>query len=236
MACVNGQVWNMTTQPPTRISDGVGVSSRFGPNGYDLFALDHTGNTMFHHHGELTQRGRFVLSNESTTWNSPEAMASNDAIETLNFEAKRFATRQSEHAVCVWNVDDTTQPLHELQHDLQGVRHITLSPDGKLLLIISQPVSIVWDMEESPPREYKLQLEGAAQNAFFTQDGKRLLVAEGNGVGIYDWVHNREVRRLKYPGSVRQIIPHPDQRHLFTVNGNGTIYVLRLPELTPSSP
>ena len=69
------------------------------------------------------------------------------------------------------------------------------------------------------------------QNAFFTTDNKLLVVADFNGVGIYDWAADCEVRRLKYPGTVRQVIPHPDGRHLVTVNGNGTVYILRLPDL-----
>jgi len=58
-----------------------------------------------------------------------------------------------------------------------------------------------------------------------------LVVADFNGVGIYDWAADRELRRLKYPGIVRQVILHPDGRHLVTVNGNGTVYILRLPDL-----
>ena len=129
---------------------------------------------------------------------------------------------------------DVSQTPFQLLHQIDGGQIFAFSPDGKLLAV-SQQGSIVWDLEETPPREYRLQLSTSFQNAFFTADNKRLFVADESGVGIYDWASNREVRRLKYPGPVRQIVPHPDGRHLATVNGNGTVYILRLPELAEHS-
>ena len=155
-----------------------------------------------------------------------------DAFTPMQFGSQRFATQQNDNTVSVWSLADPAKPLHELKHNLQfghGMT-LTLSPDGNLLLAFSQQESIVWDLEETPPREYRLQLSTAFPKCVLH---RRQQAANRRGwprgVGIYDWASNREVRRLKYPGPVRQIVPHPDGRHLATVNG--TVYILRLPEL-----
>ncbi len=233
-----GGPWNLMTNPPTSISDPIADFPRFSPLEPSLICYH--GNRLFHRDWELTKRGRFVFSNERELWRSPEGLnefdteiSTREAFATLQFGSLRFATRQSDNTVSVWSVTDPAKPLHELQHNLQPGHGLTLtlSTDGKLLLAFSQQGSIVWDLEETPPRVYRLQLSTTFQNAFFTADSKRLFVADDSGVGIYDWANNREVRRLKYPGPVRQIVPHPDGHHLITVNSNGTVYVLRMPEL-----
>ena len=229
-----GRAWNLKTIPPSEISEPISELSRFSPTEPSL--ISYSGNRLFQRDWNLTKRGRLVTTNERDLWISKVSTLSNDALFTLQFGARRFATSYDDHTVCIWNLENSETPLYELKHELSlphtTVRStLTLSPDGNVLLAFSQQGSIVWDLEESPPRKYRLQLETGFKNAFFTADNKLLIVADGNGLGIYDWTANRELRRLKYPGMIRQVIPHPDAKHVLTVNGNGTVYILRMPEL-----
>lgn len=228
LARIENDVWNLTTHPPTRIAESVQIMSRFGPAGTSMFILEN--DKLIRRGWELTQRGRFILTDEQDLWKSPVPVTTNDAALTLQFGSQRFATRQDAHTVCVWSIANATKPLFELKHDLTGVNSIALSTDGQVLLAFSQADSVVWDLEEVPPREYRLQLNAYLRSAYFSPDKKRLFVADGDGIGIYDWASNHEVRRLTFPGHTRQIVAHPDGKHVATVNGNGTVYILRLPE------
>jgi len=233
LARVHDHVWNLGTEPPVDISDAVNVLTRFVPEGNGLLSLD-TG-TLFKRSWQPTKRGRFITGGEHAVWKSASSIITNDAIETLQFEAQRFATRHDDQTVCVWSLANTEKPLYELKHNLKfgnSSRPLTLSSDGTILLVFSQQESVVWDLEETPPRLYPLQLDAHTANAFFSKDNKLLFAADGHGVGVYDWVNNREVRRLKFPGAVRQIVLHPDGKHIATANSNGTVYFLRTPEMS----
>ncbi len=241
-----GPLWNLKTNPPVSVSDPIPEVSRFSPVEPCLISISFSDNRLFRRDWKLTQRGRFVHSNERDLWTSPATSTPFnmfDALNSLQFGSQRFATRHGDptvgnQTVNVWDLANATKPLHEIKHNLifgHQNNSLTLSPDGNLLLAFAQNERIVWDLKETPPREYRVALSAYFQDAFFTADNKRLFVADESGSGIYDWVNNREVRRLKYPGLVRQIIPHPDGQHLITVNGNGTAYILRLPELAEHS-
>jgi hypothetical protein len=52
-------------------------------------------------------------------------------------------------------------------------------------------------------------------DAYFTADNM-LFVGDGHGVGIGDRASHREVRRLKYTGPDRRIVPHPNGDRLLT--------------------
>jgi hypothetical protein len=56
----------------------------------------------------------------------------------------------------------------------------------------------------------------------------RLLIADGASLTLFDWARQRRLKEWPFPGSVVQLAIHPDGRHVATVNGNGTWYVLRL--------
>ena len=90
---------------------------------------------------------------------------------------------------------------------------------------------MVWDLTETPPREYQLSTSNGGYESFFTGDGTLLVVATRHGIEIHDWAAGRLVRQIPFPGPVTSITLHPDGHHVATVNGNGTVYILRLPEL-----
>lgn len=61
-------------------------------------------------------------------------------------------------------------------------------------------------------------------------------MARDGGIDIHDWAVGRLVRTIKFPGNVPGLARHPDGQHLATVNGNGTVYILRIAELTTHDP
>lgn len=89
----------------------------------------------------------------------------------------------------------------------------------------------MWDLAEQPRRAYPLAETLTAFDIVFTPDSRLLIVAKDRGIDVHDWAAGRLVRRLPLPGRANQIALHPDSRHLATVNGNGTVSVLRIPEL-----
>ncbi len=229
---VHDHVWDMSQEPPARVSDSISVLSCFVPSSRNFLALDQS--MLVKETWSLTNRGRFIIESDSNSKRVPLTGIASDAIDTLQFQSQRFATRSDDNTVCVWSVSEYEKPLYELRHNLKfgnSSRPLVLSPDGKVLLMFSQGESLVWDLEESPPRRYPLQLDPRASGAVFSADSKQLFVGDGLGVGVFDWVNNREIRRMNYPGPVRQIVLHPDQLHLATVNGNGTVYFLRIAEM-----
>lgn len=225
-------IWDLEADLPLKISESVNVQARFANDGDALVSLDNL--TLRQNTWTLTQRGRFQIADERKLCVFEPSVHVSDVIETLQFKPQRFATRLDDKRVAVWSMSSLERPLFELKHNLEfgnSGRPLTLSADGKVLLVYSQTGSKVWDLEESPPYEYALDLNGSVNSTCFSLDSRLLFVGDANGVAIYDWVHNREVRRIQLPGPVRQLVLHPDGTHLATVNGNGTVYILRLPEL-----
>ena len=233
LALLNGNVWNLALQPPSMISDAFSIVTRFSP--YRNRLVTQSEGRLVEYAWELTKRGRFSLTKEQSVWSLPKSQGMNDeAIATLSWQTMRFAVVQDDQTIGVWSLSSPEKPLYELKHNLSwgnSTKRLTLAEGGNLLLAFSQRESIVWDLDESPPREYRIQLDPYFQDAMFSADDRILLVADGDGVGFYDWSNNREVYRLSYPGVVRQIVMHPDGKHFATVNGNGTVYLLRNPPL-----
>ncbi len=68
-----------------------------------------------------------------------------------------------------------------------------------------------------------LELNSAQDHAWTEASGTRHQLLER-----YDLRSNQLVQSLKLPGSVRDACLLPDEKHLVTANGNGTLFVIRL--------
>lgn len=228
---LDNAVWNLGTKQPEKISENIANFAKMSP--IDRRILTTSENHLLEYEWSITKRGNFQKSNEKVIWTKPgNPFPAPEATWAFDWDSNRFAIAQDESALSVWNMLAANKPILEVQHKFQSVKNLlqlSFAKGGNLLLGVTDSESVVWDLEENPPQEYRLSLEPNFQHAVFAQNDKYLLVADGGGVGIYDWSKNREYRRLPYPGLVRKIVMHPDGKHFATVNGNGTVYFLNIP-------
>ncbi len=128
----------------------------------------------------------------------------------------------------LWNYrEQSEKPVFEVASFPGHNARCYVSDDGQSVVQFDRnEKTLIWDLTESPPRKYESQMQ--CYDAILL--GNTLLTAEEHGVAIYDWPHDRLIRRWDFPGPVYQILLAPDGRHIFTVNSNNTCYVLRLNE------
>ena len=198
-----------------------------------MLTWDPAGTELLSLPWEITKRGRFRLGSDSARITQithdgyyPETLLSSRS------KGGRYIKRFEQGKLQVWSREDDTKPLFELQHpDQTEIYQIALSNDGTSLAAFSTGKNLVWDLTETPPRDYLIGQTGQPRDPFFTEDGKLVIVADWSGIQVYDWVANRLARHIKFPGPVLGMTLHPDGQHVATVNGNGTVYILRIPEL-----
>jgi WD40 repeat protein len=133
---------------------------------------------------------------------------------------------------------DTTTGLKRSTLDgIKGyVNDIALSPDGRLLALLSslslQGDGVVQIFDVKSGREVR-QLSGDSgrlQALAFTPDGARLAVAAGSHIKLWDVADGQEVITL--PGGASQLAFSPDGLYLVAVNGTEA----RVFEATPPAP
>jgi WD40 repeat protein len=138
-----------------------------------------------------------------------------------------------------WSLATETE-LPPLRDNLDLADVPVLSPDGRMLLTTTwernssgtKLVAKLWDLPAGKERG-RLPVASAMSPVFtFAPDGLTLASASGEGRLIL-WetatIHKRH--EMEMPGPVSGLAFLPEGRHLLTSNGNGTLYVLRLPEL-----
>jgi WD40 repeat protein len=115
---------------------------------------------------------------------------------------------------------------------------LAFSPDGKRLAAgsVRNRVS-VWNIAAGRI-ERILSAPGTGMNSLsFSADGKRLAAANNAGkvhlwqlplTGMGPFHPTRTLALGPAGGTVSRAFFTPDSRHLITVNGNGTLYILRL--------
>ncbi len=222
---VGTDVWDLSAEPPAVISSGKDIFHRFAQTEPKVEIWSDKYATYPY---EITERGSFrVTPPIETGFVSPDTL--HDPLAGVRAESGRCVRVLADGKLGVINLKDGTQ-IVEVQHPAKIVNHFCLSASGDVLAAFSGNQTMVWDLAETPPREYPLP-DTNSSDALFSSDGKLLLVARGGGgIQLYDWAAGRHLRDLEFPGWVRQMFLHPDNRHLGTVNGNGTIYILRIPE------
>ncbi len=235
------EVWNLSDPTPKKFASDPPRFVRFAPQGQSvlIYGWDFK---LASQPWEITKRGAFRLGATATelakTKNHASPQLAVDRLSSLRPELKRYVDVQDEGKLQVFELTGDRKPLFEVQHPQKMVFDFTLSADGNILAAfphVQGGVGMVWDLTETPPREYPLTTSAGGFESFFTPDGKLLVVATGHGIEIHDWAAGRLVRQIPFPGPVTSITLHPDGHHLATVNGNGTVYILRLPELAEHS-
>jgi WD40 repeat protein len=160
-----------------------------------------------------------------------------DRVTALAFhpDGRRLAVACQDQTLVIWDLKaESALPLAPRGGPYQQV---SFSRDGGLLAAPAGDRVLIWDAETG-----KLVAElstggGVAQGPVFDSLGKAL-VAGGDDGTVWRW-NNPGANRYRHEpdqtirvgparGLVRRVMWAPDDRHLVTLNGNGTAYVLRL--------
>ncbi len=145
----------------------------------------------------------------------------------------------------VWNLTQD-QPLPEKLFANWEPLLFAVSPTRDLLAVDGGGTQLLslqqFSLQQFPPQPFVTLKSAPGQNGAlaFSSGGKQLAVTDDLSVNrsIVD-VHDTETgirkHRITLPFPLRRMLFTEDNRHLITMNGNGTIYVLRL-ELAPAKP
>ena len=110
---------------------------------------------------------------------------------------------------------------------------LAFSPDGRYLAVCAHGLH-VYDLSGKVPKrtpDFPTRTTTLMAVAF-TPDAKRVAVASDVGhLEVFDVATQARLWEAKLPGSACWLAFAEDGRHLLTHNANGTIYVLRLPDL-----
>lgn len=118
-----------------------------------------------------------------------------------------------------------------------GLNRAALSPDGGWLVHYSEsnggPV-VIADIRTGQAQELARKGLGYVRWLTFSPDGQRVAYTTDNGggifrVGVLDAKTLAPLYEWQSPGNIDWLDFAPDARHLITLNGNHTVYVLRLP-------
>jgi WD40 repeat protein/serine/threonine protein kinase len=109
--------------------------------------------------------------------------------------------------------------------------------DNRTFLSASADRTIgLWTINEKAARQ-QLPLEGAPENSpalAFGPHGKLVVGWTGDGrVLVWDSATGRKRSEWRLPGRVNRVAVAPDGRHVVSANGNGTLYLFRLPAEPP---
>ena len=104
------------------------------------------------------------------------------------------------------------------------------------LLAASGNTLKVWDLSQAAGQEFIFEKwpGGPADSVAFSQDSRTIVTTthtDNQGfVEFWDIQKGVTCRAWTFPGPVRTAAFAPDDRHVATANGNGTVYILVSPE------
>jgi cytochrome c len=107
---------------------------------------------------------------------------------------------------------------------------VAFAPDGKRAVSVSQDRSVrLWDLEAPPAKAWRvLDTRSMARAVAFVDNGR--IVTAGLETRLLVWSSGGEiVGERPLPYTVNGLALSADGKHLATANGNGTVYILRLP-------
>jgi serine/threonine-protein kinase len=114
--------------------------------------------------------------------------------------------------------------------------NLAFGPDGKTLYAWGFQGVRAWDVATEQARPLPQGQEGQTRALALAPDGQRLVTVAPDGrVQLWNPATGEKVHEVRIPGPVHGMAFAPDGRHLATANGNGTVYILRLPA-APAEP
>jgi WD40 repeat protein len=132
----------------------------------------------------------------------------------------------------MWRV--TAKGLVPLAFPWVKTDQVRFSPEGKTLATSDYSGVALWDLTAPVPRERaKLPWLGTGyyQRFRFDATGARLASWSGSKLAVWDTTTGKQLHVWDWPGEIHAVAFAHDGNHLAVGNGNGTIYVLRLPEV-----
>jgi len=121
----------------------------------------------------------------------------------------------------------------EVKHEWNPVHAAPFLPDGRAVFLGGSDVPI-WNITADKVEEsgrFNLNLSGMTM-AHLSADGKRVAALLGGRVAGFELASGRELWTWTPPahfGGVRAVALSHDGGHLLSANGDGTVYIIRLP-------
>ncbi len=158
-------------------------------------------------------------------------------------DGKTLAAGTTKGNVHLWDLSDgEPRRRASLKREVEG--RLAFSPDGKLLLTSSQGTCGVWDVSGQTPHfvTYPGPLAGYLTSARFAGNRSVMTSCRNGASELWDILNEAELKKLKMfgdpqkprlhwrlPGQINDLAVTPDGSYAATANGNGTVYILRVP-------
>lgn len=226
--------WQTVGQPFGRFS----LLSTVSPDGSWLFALSGTKP------GEYAIDGWDLRQQPTKKWTLPfdETKPLNSGKIFSSHDGSLFAVAHGDgtggELMLFRHHGDRAEKLGAIPFKIDvGLYRAALSPDGGMLVHKSEwaagPV-VIADIRTGQAQELARTNLGNVGWLTFSPDGQQVAYASESGfgigrVGVLDAKTLAPLYEWKSPGFVDWLDFAPDARHLITLNGNHTVYVLRLP-------
>jgi WD40 repeat protein len=112
------------------------------------------------------------------------------------------------------------------------IASVAVTADGKTVVAGSLGLVEVWDVPTATLREARPEhKDGLVRFVAPGLNGSRVAsFGDDWRLVVWDVLGRRKLADWRLPGEVGQVVFAPDGRHLATANGNGTVYVFRVPE------
>ncbi len=131
----------------------------------------------------------------------------------------------------LWNV--TGEKARVVFSSPEPTTAASFTPDGKRLIAVGSGRARVYDLTGRTVTDAPVQPNfNTASWVSVTPDSRVAFFTTAGTIRAIDLATGTDVWQTTLPGPVHWLRVAPDGRHLFTHNANGTVYVLRLPDLS----
>lgn len=155
----------------------------------------------------------------------------------LSPDGRRLASGGNDHQVRIWEVSGQEIVQRAVIGEGVGISPniacLAYAPQGTTLAIGTNDFVLrLWSVDRDSPKEM-LALKGHTnylRGLAFAPNGGSIASAGIDGrVILWHTMTGAKLHEWKFPGPVNGIAFAADSRHLATANGNGTVYILRIP-------
>ncbi|MDQ6961231.1 MAG: WD40 repeat domain-containing protein [Mariprofundaceae bacterium] len=151
----------------------------------------------------------------------------NNSISLVTFtpDSQTLVTSSFDGATVLWDCNTGKEQKRHATSD--HFHHARFSPDGKNILLwsVAYRTALLSDFETFDSQCYFRHFGrlGAVNSAAFSQDGKRVLTASGDGSAVI-WSTKDESKLQTFKpetfGGLEVAVFSPDEKQVFTINGN----------------